>query len=250
MPSLIWSRSSQDAIDNPYEYDVQDQFMQESDKILSSFLGELEPKQLAYQKDDKSIEKAIWMLHNDATEALIECHTLLIEKRHKIASRLFRDVIETLDIAAYFHSDTDESSRNLLKWYDGHVIPNRLYRNFVKLNYGEKASARKRELYSQYSKFTHRTYDVLLYSYSLGRDNYLVYDGYEKDSILILPHTIAMYLSLLADLILLLSDELVARQSVSEKLMNEIWSNSLDGSYSQKRFISPREFMRTQKKMV
>ena len=236
MTSLIWLRSSQDAIDNPYEYEAQNQFISESYKILTALLNKLENNQLVFHKDNKSIEKAVWMLHNDATEALLECHSLLTEKRHKVASRLFRDVVETLDLAAYFHSNTKQSKGNLLKWYKGNVVPNRYYRDYVKSTFGNKVSSKKKEIYSQYSKFTHRTYDVLLYSYSLGRDNNLVYDGFEKDSILILPHTIAMYLTLLADLILMLSNELVARQSISKIQMDEIWSESLDDHTVQYRY--------------
>ena len=70
MPSFIWQRDPQEAMDNPYEYPAQEQFSKEAGKILARFFEELSNNDLQFKVDDKSVKKAIWMLYNDALSGL------------------------------------------------------------------------------------------------------------------------------------------------------------------------------------
>lgn len=54
------------------------------------------------------------------------------EKRHRIASRLFRDAVETMDISAYFYLAGNEARKDLAKWYNNEVIPHKVFREFIK----------------------------------------------------------------------------------------------------------------------
>ena len=97
MPSFIWNRTPQEAMDNPYEYDAQEQFTREASNILELISEELQKHDRKFTRDERTIDKAIWMLQNDALDSLKGILTSLNEKHHRIAGKLFRDVIETLD---------------------------------------------------------------------------------------------------------------------------------------------------------
>src|SRR5258708_1130795 len=102
MPSFIWNRSPAQPYSNPYEYDAQSQFAREASAFLVKIDERFCDSLTRFHRDDKSLAKAIWMLHVDALDSLRDCLDLLSEKRHRVAGRLFRDIVETLDLAAYF----------------------------------------------------------------------------------------------------------------------------------------------------
>lgn len=58
---------------------------------------------------------------------------------------LFRDVVETMDLASYFHSATPKSVADLKKWCEDQIIPHGRYRDFVKK--GRGANTRRIFLY-------------------------------------------------------------------------------------------------------
>ncbi len=193
MPSLVWGRDPQEAYENPYDYGIQDQ---------------------SFGRDDRSVEKAIWMLQIDALDSLRDCLKALVRKNHRVAGKLFRDIIETLDLAAYFASRSDQSAKNLEKWYADEIIPHRVYREFIKLTEGDQSFDEKRRLYSNLSRFTHRSYRAICDGYTLGSNNRLVHDavtvtfserGEEAEQLLVTPHVIAAYLANLAELIRIFS---------------------------------------------
>jgi hypothetical protein len=206
MKNFIWHRNPKIAYENPYEYEAQEQFVREANEVLNRIRKELEKYNRMFTRDDKSVIKAIWMLSLDATDSLLECLELLLEKRHKIAGRLIRDSVEVLDLAALFFTKSDKSVRLLSKWYNNEVVPNREYRYFVKNNISESKANELKEFYHQLSKINHRTYRSLAYGYILGKDNHLVYDGFHES--LIYPGVISMYYSLLANMIQILSIEI------------------------------------------
>jgi hypothetical protein len=247
MKNFIWHRSSQEAHSNPYEYEAQEQFVREASLVLNAIKVEIEKYNRSFSRDDKSLLKAIWMLHIDATDSLLECLDLLISKRHKIAGRLIRDTVEVLDLAAFFHARTERSTNLLQKWYDNEVIPNREFRDYVKKNINEILAEELRSVYSQLSKINHRTYKSLAYGYILGKNDKLVYDGFIKSDILIYPGVISMYFSLLGNMIQVLSEELVKRELVSKEVVENIWKNSIEKEPVKRRFTTPEEIFRRYK---
>jgi len=84
MPSFIWDRDPQEAMDNPYEYEAQEQFVREAESILNLFSNELGKFDMKFTVDDRSLEKAIWMLQNDALDSLKD----ILERR--LQSIVFR----------------------------------------------------------------------------------------------------------------------------------------------------------------
>ncbi|MBI4719283.1 MAG: hypothetical protein HY763_15920 [Planctomycetes bacterium] len=237
MPSFIWDRTPQEAYANPYEYDAQCQFLREAAAFLDVLHRHLCGSSRRFHRDDTSGEKAIWMLQVDALESLRDCVELLRDKRHRLAGRLFRDVTETLDLAAFFHSESTESRKSLERWYKDEVVEHSVYRKYVKTTEGEGPASAKRDDYRALSKFTHRTYRSLAFGYTLGAGDCLVYEGVDTLGILIPPHTISRYLALAASLIKFLRNELSARGTVSPETVTAAWCATMEDRSAPRRFV-------------
>lgn len=236
MPSIFWNRHPEEAYRNPYEYAAQDQFVREARKLLESLFTSYDRFTLTFSGQDRSLRKAIWMLQNDAFDSLRDCLESLTSKRHRIAGRLFRDVIETLDLAAYFHSDSPGSRKHLGNWYEDKIIPHRVYRDYIGNTVGETAKKDRRDFYGQLSKFTHRTYRALLKGYSLGRDGLMVCDSHCPSNSLVLPQTISAFYAILADLITIFCDEASARGILTRVEVEQAQKASLETATIPRRF--------------
>jgi len=240
MPSIIWGRDPKEAYQNPYEYDAQAQFVREAKSILDGLLSELNRYCMKFKRDEVSSQKAIWMLQIDAVDSLRDCLMLLQQKKHRVAGRLFRDVVETSDLAAYFFSGTRESKKHLDKWYKDEIIPNSVYRDFIKKNEGKEQANSKKDHYRMLSKINHRTYRTLAYAYILGRDDLLAYEGSSKSDLLVPPQSIAMYYAILADFVILISDEIVRCGLIKKNDIARIWKDSLELETVPRRFVPSR----------
>lgn len=240
--NFIWTQNPSEAYSNPYEYETQKQFSRECFKVLNGFKACLEIYNTTFLSDDKSVEKAIWMLLTDATDSLLECHRFLLQKKHKIAGRLFRDAIEVIDLSSLFMAKTAKSSRLLDKWYNNQVIPNREYRNFIEKSRGSDISENYRNFYSQISKFNHRTYKSLAFGYILNKNGTLVYDGFTSHlndyNSLIFPGIISMYYALLANITSILSITLKQSGLINKEAIDKIWTNSIEEVPKKRHFMS------------
>ena len=226
--NFIWIRDPSEAYKNPYEYLAQEQFSRESFSILVGFKKNLETYNRNFQIDERSLEKAIWMLHIDAVDTLLECHDLISKKKHKVTGRLFRDTIEALDLAALFDTRTSSSNKLLNDWYEDKIIPNSRYRDYVKKNIGMEKAEQLTKFYSMLSKLNHRSYRTLAYGFIRGKDDKLVYDGFSDSNSLIFPGVISMYYCLLANLILITSDEIVKRNLIDAAIIKKIWDENIE----------------------
>lgn len=249
MPSQVWDRDAQEAFDNPYEYAVQDQFVREASSLLLIFYRLMNDHRLTFRRDDRSVEKAIWMLQMDALDSLRDCLKSLVRKNHRVAGKLFRDIVETLDLAAYFASRSKESNDNLDKWYRDEIIPHRVYREFIKFTEGAALFDEKRRLYSNLSKFTHRSYLAICDGYTLGSDDRLVHDavtvtfserGEEAETMLVTPQIIASYFANLAQLTRIFSEEVHQRGVLSEAQVSDAITKALEVDTVPRRFLPVR----------
>lgn len=236
MTSFVWGRHPEEASRNPYEYEAQEQFAREARTVLDGYLELLLEGSNRYRSDDNSSSKACWMLLLDALDSLRDCLSCLIDKRHRIAGRLFRDSMETIDLARYFASSSPGVDAHLEQWFRNEVIPHRIPREAIKRNNGSEAAKAASLRYSQLSKYTHRTYRALLKSYILGRGDTIVYDGAHDSDLLVLPQTIAGYYAVLADQILEFRDAALATGIVSELRTREIWELGLEAHTVPRRF--------------
>jgi len=236
VPSIVWGRHPQEAYENPYEHEAQEQFLREAKALLEDLNLRLDYYTLHYHQDDRSLGKATWMLSLDLVDALLESAELLKEKRHRLAARLFRDVVETIDLLAVLHSGVPRAASTLEQWYKNVTIPHRESRAHLREVEGELAAKQRKAFYEELSKFTHRTYRALLDSYSLGRDDLLVHDSHSM-RILVLPQAIASYLAVLADLIIQATRTLAETSAIPPEGLAAAWENSLEVHTVPRRFM-------------
>lgn len=186
----------------------------------------------------------------DALDSLRDCLAALTRKEHRVASKLFRDVMESMDLAAYFHSATDKGKVSLDKWYADEIVAHSQYRDYVKRTQNAEAAKRLAKYYSSLSRFTHRSYRAILDGYSRGGENRLVHDRtaelYGSDegavSLLVLPQTIASYYALLANLALEYATEVSELGLATRKEIRDAFATSLESETVPRRFL-PRRWL-------
>ena len=240
MSSFVWGRDPQEAFDNPYEYDAQEQFVREAKVFLKRMTEALDGYNMKFNRDDVGLKKATWMLLQDLVDSLYECLVLIQEKRHRVAARLFRDVVETLDLLKLFHSGTEKASRTLEKWYENEVISHGKARDYLKDVEGEAVAAARRDYYRQLSKFTHRTYRSLLDSYVLGRGDKLAHDSHSSSKLLVLPQIISAYYAVLGDLIIQVTEITSLGGVIESSYIKEAWLAALEEKRVPRRFAIKR----------
>lgn len=243
--NFIWTRDPKEAYSNPYEYEAEEQFSRESYNLLVGLKEKLELFNRTFHRDDRSLEKATWMLLIDAIDSLLECHNFLLNKKHKVAGRLFRDAIEVIDLSSLFMSKTEKSKKLLEKWYNDEIIPNRDYRNYIENQKGKEDAEKYRKYYSQISKFNHRSYRTLAYGYLKNRNGNLVYDGFTTDlnnsHLRVFPGIISMQYVLLANCILILLTAIEKSKLISKTDIDDIWTKSIEKIPLQRKFKTLEE---------
>ncbi|WP_416305472.1 hypothetical protein [Neptunicella sp. SCSIO 80796] len=246
MTSFVWEREPSEAYAEPYEYGGQDQFAREAQAVLEELKTHYSKLNHTFSREDQSIEKAVWLLQVDSLSALSEGLVLIGEKRHRLVSRLFRDVIETLDASLYFSQAGTQAQSKLEKWYKNEVIPHRVFREFIKMHQGEDKLERLRSVYSDFSKYTHRTYRALLMSYMLGKDDNLAYDGFRLyDTGYALPQVISFSYAVLGMLIKRFVEFSIITDQITVDEAKEIWKNCLESETVPRRFgAGPGQLMR------
>lgn len=236
MPSFVWDRNTEDAWSEPYEYEGQEQFHREAKKVLGYLKEHYSSKDMQFDRDEESLEKAIWLMQTDALEAIVDSLALTEEKRHRIAARLFRDAVETMDISAYFYLAGDRAKKDLKKWYKNEVIPHRVFRAFIREYECQSKAKDLGALYSDLSKYTHRTYNAIIKSYLLGRGNKIAYDGFSETNIRVLPHVISFSYAVIAALIKRFIAVAERTKQLSPEKVKNIWADSLEKEIVKRRF--------------
>lgn len=246
MPSFVWERDPSEAYQEPYEYGGQEQFSREATALIARLKSIYETSNPSFGVDDQSRARAVWMLQVDALSALSDAVSLLGEKRFRVASRLFRDVVETLDASYYFALAGDAAEANLLKWYSNEVISHRVFRDFVKRHHGPEQAEHLRNLYSDLSKYTHRTFRTLSMSYLLGHKDTAVYDGFRtNERLYVLPHVISFAYAVLAGLVKRFVRFAIDTQQITVQEGMNLWESCLEKETVARRFgFGPGQLMR------
>jgi len=135
--SGLWTQKFKDVVKYPYDYESQELFLKEASSILNKVFKYYDKYFLKFRLNERSKEKAIWMLHMDALDTLRDCVFLLDKKKHRTVGKLFRDITEVLDLATLFWWECKKHPTNLNKWYDNEIIPHRIFRQYIKKAKGE-----------------------------------------------------------------------------------------------------------------
>jgi hypothetical protein len=192
---------------------------------------------MKFRTNDVTLQKAEWMILTDCVDAVLEALDLLNRKKHRVAARIFRDVIENIDLLTFFKSGTESSKEYLTKWFGGEFIPHRIAREYIKEVEGESARKRRAKYYQELSAFTHRTYSALKDSYSLGKDDKMVYDRKHESGLLVLPHTISAYYAAIGDIIIQLSESMAKSEVCTKTQVDAIWHKVLSSESVPRRFV-------------
>jgi hypothetical protein len=238
MSSFIWDREPSEAYDEPYEYAGQEQFAREAQAVLEKLKAHYAKLNHTFSREDKSVQKAVWLLQIDSLGALSDGLELIGEKRHRLVSRLFRDVVETLDASLYFSQAGTHAQGKLVKWYTNEVIPHRIFREFIKKYQGDDKFENLRSVYNYFSKYTHRTYLALLMSYMLGKDDNIAYDGFRMDRDDALPHVISFSYAVIAMLIKRFMEFSIITEQITQAQAENIWENCFESETIPRRFGS------------
>jgi len=250
MPSQVWGRDPQEAFEEPYEYDVQEQFLREAEKLFKRLYQILNSQGHSYSQDDRSSGKAVWLLAMDALDSLRDCLRSISRKDHRVAGKLFREIMESMDLAAYFHTTTKKSRSSLQKWYDDKIVPHHEYRDYVNNAQGEDVAKELAKHYASLSRFTHRSYRAILDGYVSGKGGRLVHDGTGElfgtgdgaEKFLVLPETIASYHAILANLALDYTTGLSELQLASGDEIRDALASSLEQETVPRTFF-PRRWL-------
>lgn len=203
MPSAVWTRTTEEAYDFPYAYEAQKQFLQEAEAILAAARTLLLQLNMKFSIEDHSIEKATWMLQFDALDALADALFLFRENRPSAAGRMFRDVLDTLDVAEHFTRGGEGSRNDLAKWYADDFVKHARARESAGQERGEAAKKAMADEYGDFSRFVHRTYRILQRSYGQGVGERIWHVSVLRD-LGPMPQTVAEFLTIYALLILYL----------------------------------------------
>ncbi|WP_159948024.1 hypothetical protein [Polaribacter septentrionalilitoris] len=192
MRNFIWNRDPQEAMDNPYEYEAQEQFRNESEKLIKELRKYL-ITEYSFKLNEKTSEKAIYMLTINALDSAFEIVQSLKSQSHRVTAHLLRTIDESIDLGVFFNSKSEKSKRKVEKWFNNEMIPHREYRDYIKSKEGEEKFEQERKKYIDISKFSHNSYKTLLYSYVKRSDETIVHGNTYESGILIPIQTIAMY---------------------------------------------------------
>ena len=237
MPSFVWDRDPSEAFSEPYEYGAQEQFAREATSVVRKLRKHYSRRDRCFGRDEESVEKAIWMLQVDALDALTDALDLIKDKRHRLAVRLFRDAVETMDASLYFFHGGDKTKVNLAKWYKNEVIPHRILRDFIREHQGNEKFELLRSVYTNFSKYTHRTYQALGMSYILVAEDKIAYDGFRRSDVgYVLPHVVSFSYAVTAMLIKRFLEFAVFTEQMSESESSAIWGMCLEAETVPRRF--------------
>jgi len=221
MSSKLWTQALEEVKRSPYDHEPRNQFIKEARMLLNKIYKSFENYQLKFHKNDRSLKKAIWMLQIDALDTLRDSIELIDQKKHRIVGKMFRDVLEKLDLASLFYEKGESDRTYLEKWYDGEIIEHRKYREHLQSRFGAEASNNQKEFYKELSQWIHPTYYVLGNSYCLGEGEMLGYDSHSE--LLISPWTISQYMWMLSLLIQVFIDRIENCGLVSTDEINTAW---------------------------
>lgn len=251
MPSKIWTLDPSESFERPYEYAVCDQFEREASKLLSKLYKLLNDRNNKYPIDDESSSKACWMLAMEALDCLRESQAALKMKRHRVGSAMLRTTHEVLDLARYFHAqgETKNGNRHLSAWYKDEIIEHKIYRNWIKERDGSTAVKVESDKYRSYSRFTHRSYQILLLGYLLGKNDCLVHDATgelldlngDRRATLVLSHTMIFYFSFIAQSIHRFVKDVGDLELVASESLEKAVDESLEHETEPWRFTTRKE---------
>lgn len=169
--NLIWNKESVEiAFTKGYEIEDIKIFNKECETFLFEILTESFLLKDKFSNIEDSLDKATWLILNDILSSNYDCLQNLKAGNIRMASRIFRDNMENMNIAEFLNESGN--TKFLKTWYKDEIISHSEYRNWLKQN-DVRFSELIRDVYRIYSKYAHRTYKTILENYSVTNENKL-----------------------------------------------------------------------------
>lgn len=196
LKSKLWNTTPQAIKTLQYEYKEKEIFLKESNKLISLIESAYEQYKLYFTKQNKSLEKTIWMLHMDAISTIKDCLELLKNKKYRLVFKLIRDIFETIDLSVLFWLTKNQRRKYLDRWYNNKTVSHSDFRNYLDKKLKKIVNAKfSSSIYKELSSYTHHNYSALMNSYCLGAGDRIWFDTEGK---LALPIRITEAMWLLA----------------------------------------------------
>lgn len=164
MRSEIWDDKTAKPFTVGYDLQHIKLFDEQCEKFLRSFLFENSLIDQNFELDSNNLQKANFLILNEITSALYDCLYQIKDGNIRIASRIFRDVLENMHILELFNIGDNKSY--LVKWYDNEVISHSNYRDWIKKKDAD-LSELNRVVYRLYSKYAHRTFKPIMENFDI-----------------------------------------------------------------------------------
>lgn len=173
MKCNIWNKESAEiAFTIGYKIQEIEIFNIECETFLKALLEESFFLKNDFFNDINDLKKATWLILNDIISSNYDCLQNLKVGNIRMASRVFRDNMENMNIVEFLNESG--KSKYLNDWYKDEILAHKDYREWLKQT-DEDLSILTRDVYRIYSKYAHRTYHSILESYSLTEDKKLEY---------------------------------------------------------------------------
>lgn len=175
--SKLWDTAPQAIKTLQYEYKEKEIFLKESNKLISLIESVYKQYKLCFKKQDKSLEKAIWMLHMDAISTIKDCLELLKNKKYRLVFKLIRDIFETIDLSVLFWLTKNQQGKYLDRWYNDTTVSHGEFRNYLDKKLKKRVDAKfSSSIYKELSSYIHHNYSALMDSYYLGAGDRIWFD--------------------------------------------------------------------------
>jgi len=243
MASIYWDRDSQEAIDQPYEYPAEEQFVREAKNLIKK-LQELLPEKKRFFINDRTLQKATWMLQVDVLFAFKDCIDVMDLKKHRLVGPLIRIMYENLHQVEYLNSGDAKATKALSKWFNNESPSHFDYREYIKKTKSKALSEFLKREYAAFSKLTHRTYRSLLYNYGVGADSLNENTGKMESFIWYdeewpLRQSISMFYAIIGTFGTLMTTNFKTYGILTEQEVNEAWNSSMEEIQIPRGYLSP-----------
>lgn len=168
MNSSIWKIDFIEAYKIGYSKKEIESFMSEAELLLRQLINHFKSLDGKFSANKKDKKLLVYFILNELVCSLYDAVLALQNGNIRIASRIFREAMESRDIIKLVHSKNGE--KYVDKWFNDEYIR---HSDFRKTLEDDKNGLKglTREVYQKYSKYTHRSYSVLIDSFSLEDEN-------------------------------------------------------------------------------
>ena len=164
MKSEIWKTDFSKAYEDGYTIEEINSFYSEAELLLRQLVNYFESLNGKYSIENKDKNLLIYLVLNELINSLYDAVLVLHNGNIRMASNVFRQVMECRDIIKLIHSENGEEY--IGKWFNDEYIPHSDYRKLI----GDEDLELKdltKNIYQRYSKYSHRSYSAIIDSYVL-----------------------------------------------------------------------------------